>query len=95
VHATRKTLKDVGDKATAAETASIEAAMKDLEEALKGNDKDDIAAKTEALSTASLPLMQKLYADQQAEAGAGAQAGQPADDGVVDAEFEEVKDDKK
>ncbi len=95
VHATRKTLKDVGDKATDAEKASIEAAMKDLEEALKGNDKDDIAAKTEALSTASLPLMQKLYADQQAEAGAGAQAGQPADDGVVDAEFEEVNDDKK
>jgi molecular chaperone DnaK len=95
VHATRKTLKDVGDKASEAEKASIEAAMQELEEALKGNDKDTIAAKTEALSTASLPLMQKLYADQQAEGNAGAQANQAADDGVVDAEFEEVKDDKK
>jgi molecular chaperone DnaK len=48
VHATRKTLKDLGEKATEAEKAPIEAAMKDLEEALKGNDKDDITAKTEA-----------------------------------------------
>lgn len=93
VHATRKTLKDVGDKATDAEKASIEAALTELEEAMKGNDKDAITAKTEALSTASLPLMQKLYADQQAAEGAAQPAGgnNKADDGVVDAEFEEVK----
>ncbi|HNA21185.1 MAG TPA: molecular chaperone DnaK, partial [Agitococcus sp.] len=66
VHATRKTLKDLGDKATDAEKTPIEAAIKDLEEALKGNDKDDITAKTEALSNASMPLMQKLYAAEQA-----------------------------
>lgn len=97
VHATRKTLKDLGDKATDAEKAPIEAAMKDLEEALKGNDKDDIVAKTEALSNASMPLMQKLYAAEQAAGGAGAQqagGNSKADDGVVDAEFEDVSDKK-
>ena len=97
VHATRKTLKDLGDKATDAEKAPIEAAMKDLEEALKGNDKDDITAKTEALSNASMPLMQKLYAAEQAAGGAGAQqagGNSKADDGVVDAEFEDVSDKK-
>ena len=97
VHATRKTLKDLGDKATEAEKAPIEAAMKDLEEALKGNDKDDIVAKTEALSNASMPLMQKLYAAEQAAGGAGAQqagGNSKADDGVVDAEFEDVSDKK-
>jgi len=97
VHATRKTLKDLGDKATDGEKAPIEAAIKDLEEALKGNDKDDIVAKTEALSNASMPLMQKLYAAEQAAGGAGAQqasGNSKADDGVVDAEFEDVSDKK-
>jgi len=95
VHATRKTLKDLGDKATEAEKAPIEAAMKDLEEALKGNDKDAITAKTEALSTASLPLMQKLYAaEQQGAAEAQPSSANKADDGVVDAEFEDVSDKK-
>ncbi|MFO1374247.1 MAG: molecular chaperone DnaK [Agitococcus sp.] len=97
VHATRKTLKDLGDKATDAEKTPIEAAIKDLEEALKGNDKDDITAKTEALSNASMPLMQKLYAAEQAAGGAGAQqagGNSKADDGVVDAEFEDVSDKK-
>lgn len=97
VHATRKTLKDLGDKATDAEKTPIETAIKDLEEALKGNDKDDIVAKTEALSNASMPLMQKLYAAEQAAGGAGAQqagGNSKADDGVVDAEFEDVSDKK-
>lgn len=95
VHATRKTLKDLGEKATDAEKAPIEAAIKDLEEALKGNDKDAITAKTEALSNASMPLMQKLYAEQGA-GGAEPQTGgaNKADDGVVDAEFEDVSDKK-
>ena len=95
VHATRKTLKDLGEKATDAEKAPIEAAIKELEEALKGNDKDDIVAKTEALSNASMPLMQKLYAAEQ-QGGADAQQGgaHKADDGVVDAEFEDVSDKK-
>ncbi|MBK8327530.1 MAG: molecular chaperone DnaK [Moraxellaceae bacterium] len=95
VHATRKTLKDLGEKATEAEKAPIEAAMKDLEDALKGNDKEDITAKTEALSTASMPLMQKLYAAEQQGGAEGQPAGaNKADDGVVDAEFEDVSDKK-
>ncbi|HEX6591119.1 MAG TPA: molecular chaperone DnaK [Moraxellaceae bacterium] len=99
VHATKKAITDLGDKVTADEKTAIEAAIKDVEEAIQGSDKDAIEAKVEALSQASMPVMQKAYAEQAqaaggADAGAGAQAG-AADDGVVDAEFEEVKDDKK
>ncbi len=95
VHATRKTLKDVGDKATDAEKEAIEAAVKELEEAIKGNDKAVIEAKSEALSNASMPLMQKLYADQQQAGGTQPGPGhEKADDGVVDAEFEDVSDKK-
>jgi len=104
VHATKKTLTDLGDKATAEEKAAVEAEIVKVEEAIKANDKDQIDAAVEALSNASMPLMQKLYADQAQAGGAeGAQftdaaagAGQAKqDDGAVDAEFEEVKDDKK
>ncbi len=103
VHATRKTLTDLGDKATAEEKTAIEAEIVKVEEAIKANDKAQIDAAVEALSNASMPLMQKLYADQAqaqaegaapgADAGAGAQP--KSDDGAVEAEFEEVKDDKK
>ena len=103
VHATKKTLTDLGDKATAEEKAAVEAEIVKVEEAIKANDKDLIDAAVEALSNASMPLMQKLYADQAqaggaegaqfTDAAAGAQPKQ--DDGAVDAEFEEVKDDKK
>ncbi len=101
VHATRKALTDLGDKASDEEKTAIEAAIKELEEAIQGNDHEVITAKTEALSQASLPLMQKAYAEQQGAAGAGDAAAGPeaggsqADNGAVDAEFEEVKDDKK
>ncbi len=97
-HATKKALADLGDKVTAEEKAPVEAAIKALEEAIQGSDLEAITAKTEALSQASMPLMQKAYAEQAGAAGAGAEAGAAearADDGVVDAEFEEVKDDKK
>jgi molecular chaperone DnaK len=99
VHATKKAITDLGDKVTEEEKTAIEAAIKDVEEAVQGSDKDAIDAKVEALSQASIPVMQKAYAEQAqaaggADAGAGAQAG-TGDDGVVDAEFEEVKDDKK
>jgi molecular chaperone DnaK len=99
VHATKKAITDLGDKVTEEEKTAIEAAIKDVEEAVQGSDKDAIDAKVEALSQASIPVMQKAYAEQAqaaggADAGAGAQAGTD-DDGVVDAEFEEVKDDKK
>jgi len=100
VHATKKTLEEAGDKATADEKSAIEAAIKDAEEAAKGEDKEAMEAATKKLSDASASLAQKLYAEQgqQAGADAGAQAGgeeKSADDGVVDAEFEEVKDEKK
>ncbi len=98
VHATRKTLDEAGDKATDEEKESITKAVEELEEAAKGSDKDDIEAKIKALSEVSAPLAQKLYAEQaqQAEGAAGAEGGeQAAGDDVVDAEFEEVDDDKK
>ncbi|MHB1292824.1 MAG: molecular chaperone DnaK [Sulfuricella sp.] len=96
VHSVKKSLADYGDKISADEKAAIEAALKDAEEALKGNDKDTIEAKTKALGEASHKLAEKMYAEQaQPEAG-GPEAGKKeADDNVVDAEFEEVKTEKK
>ena len=98
VHSVKKSLTEYGDKLEASEKELIEAAIKDLEEALKGEDKEAIEAKTEALMTASQKLGEKMYADQQAaQAAAGAAAGgasesaKPADDNVVDAEVKEVK----
>ena len=100
VHATKKTLEEAGDKATADEKTAIEAAISELEDALKGDDKDAIEAKTQALTEASSGLAQKMYAEQTAAGGAEAGAAEGAsdtkpEDDVVDAEFEEVKDDKK
>lgn len=98
IHATQKTLKEAGDKATADEKSAIEAAIKGAEDVVKGDDLEKIQAATEKLTEASSSLAQKLYAEQQAGAQAGAQqagGSQKADDdGVVDAEFEEVKDAK-
>ncbi len=98
VHATRKTLKEAGDKATEEEKTAIETALANLEAAIKTDDKADIEAKINALSEASGPLVQKMYAEQ-AQPGQGgpdaqADAQQEAGDDVVDAEFEEVKDNK-
>jgi len=101
VHSVKKSLGEHGDKLDAGEKDKIEAAIKDLEEALKGEDKAAIESKTETLMTASQKLGEKMYADAQAAAGAagataGASAGPeaasaPADDNVVDAEVKEVK----
>jgi molecular chaperone DnaK len=95
VHSTQKSLTEYGDKLDAGEKEKIEAAIKDLEEALKGDDKAAIDAKTEALMTSSQKLGEKMYADMQAQQAAGAAAGgaeqKPADDNVVDAEVKEVK----
>jgi molecular chaperone DnaK len=96
VHSTKKSLTEYGDKLEAGEKEKIEAAIKDLEEALKGDDKSAIDAKTEALMTASQKLGEKMYADMQAQQAAGAAGGEqtkPADDDVVDAEVKEVKKD--
>jgi molecular chaperone DnaK len=101
VHATRKMLEEAGDNVSDEDKAPIEAAVTDLESALKTDDKDDIEAKTAALTEASGPLAQKMQEQAQAQAGeqatdAGAEAAQDggADD-AVDAEFEEMKDDNK
>ena len=97
IHATKKTLEEAGDKATEEETTAINAAITDLEEALKGEDKEEIEAKTTALTEASSGLAQKMYAEQAAAGeAAGQEGGEQAapEDDVVDAEFEEVKDNK-
>ena len=97
VHSTRKMVVDAGDKATAEEKAAIEAAVVALEAAIKGDDKAVIDAKVEELSKVSAPVAQKMYAEQSAEQpqpGAQQQAEEPKHDDVVDAEFEEVKDNK-
>jgi molecular chaperone DnaK len=104
VHSTRKALGEYGDKLDAGEKDQIEAAIKDLEEALKGNDKPTIDAKSAALSTAAQKLGEKMYADMQAQAAAGGAAGAAGagagaagaeshakQDDVVDADFKEVK----
>ncbi len=100
IHSVKKSLEEHGDKLGADEKAKIEDALKAAEEAVKGEDKEDIDAKAEALGTASQKLGEIVYAQAQAEAGgdAGAQASEGSaakDDDVVDADFEEVKDDKK
>jgi molecular chaperone DnaK len=98
VHATRKQVEDAGDELPAEDKEKIEAALTELEEAVKGEDKEAIDAKTQALMEASAKLMELAQAKQQAQgapegAAPEAEGAAPADD-VVDAEFEEVKDDK-
>ena len=99
LHSVRKSLTDLADKIDDSEKESIEKAATELEEALKGDDKAEIEAKTEALTAASHKLAEQAYADAGGAADAGAAEGdQPeaaAGDDVVDAEFEEVKDDDK
>ncbi len=97
VHSVKKSLSEHGDKLPADEKAKIEEALKEAEEALKGDDKEAIEAKTEALMTASHKLAEMMYAQTQGDAQPGAQPeAAKADDGnVVDAEFEEVKDKKQ
>lgn len=98
VHATRKTLEEAGDKVDAAEKEKIEAAILATEAAIKAGDIADIEAKTKELTDVSSGLAQKMYAEKQAgaqSAGGGAdQGGASGNDDAVDAEFEEVKDDK-
>jgi len=98
VHAAKNTLSEGGEHATEEEKAAIEAAIAEAEEALKGSDKDAIDAAATKVTEATSPVAQKMY---QAQAAAGEQAGAGADSGannaddVMDAEFEEVKDEKK
>jgi len=97
IHATEKSLKELDGQVDSAEKASIEKAIEDLKQAVKGDDKADIEAKTNALTEVAGKLAERVYAQKGAdEAGtaSGESHGHAADDGVVDAEFEEVKDDK-
>ena len=99
VHAARKTLEEAGEHATDDERAAIEAAMAESEEAIKGDDAAAMEAATTKLTDATGSVAQKMYAAQQAEGAeteSGAEAADDADQGdVVDAEFEEVKEDKR
>jgi len=98
IHSTNKSLKEYGEQLSAEEKSAIEAAVKEAEEVVKGDDKTAIEAKTEALATAAQKLGEKMYAAEQAKAQSaqgGAQPEAKADEGdVVDAEFTEVKDKK-
>ena len=102
IHATKKTVEEAGDKATEEEKTAINAAVEKAEEAVKGDDKEEIEAKTQKLTEASSSLAQRMYAEAQAGA-AGAEAGPDVSGGpsnggdpdAVDAEFEEVKEDNK
>ncbi|MEM7304558.1 MAG: molecular chaperone DnaK [Pseudomonadota bacterium] len=98
IHATEKSLADMGDKVDADEKSRIEAAIKDLRDALESGDKEAIESKTTALAEASSKLAEQMYASNP-EGAAGAQgseqpAGDNKSDDVVDAEFEEVKENK-
>ncbi|MAT66476.1 MAG: molecular chaperone DnaK [Gammaproteobacteria bacterium] len=103
IHATRKSLKDLGDKVTDEEKAEVENAIKAVEEVMNGDDKEAIEQKTAALAEVSGKLAQRVYQEQGGQAGAAgaeaageqAQGGSESGDDVVDAEFEEVKEDNK
>jgi molecular chaperone DnaK len=103
IHSVTKAMKEAGDKVSADEKQAIEKAIADLTEVMKSDNKDDIEAKTKALTDASSKMAERLYAQGQQQGAPGADgqqqgaAGESAEkkDDVVDAEFEEVKDDQK
>jgi len=110
IHATRKSMEQLGDKMDAGEKSAIEASIKELEEAMKGEDKERIERLAKALGDVSGKMAERLYAQEQGGAGGpgaagpgagpeggsgGHQGGGGGKDDVVDAEFEEVKDGRK
>ncbi|GAB4233287.1 MAG: molecular chaperone DnaK [Methyloligellaceae bacterium] len=101
IHSTEKTLGELGDKVSDADKSTIEEAIKELKTALEGDDNDAVKAKLDALAQASMKLGEAMYQAAQAEGGAGGDgadgsggAASGGDEDVVDADFEEVKDDK-
>ncbi|HHJ80802.1 MAG TPA: molecular chaperone DnaK, partial [Candidatus Tenderia electrophaga] len=106
IHATTKSMEELGDQVEAEEKKNIESAIEALKEAMKGDNKEEIEAKTQALTEISGKLAERVYAQKGADGGAAepqsqsgaegteAETGSAAKDDVVDAEFEEVKDDK-
>ena len=100
IHGCKKTLEESKDKVSEDEKSAIEAAISDLEEALKGDDNDSIEEKTKALTDASSSMAQRLYAEQQQESQGADQANDSDNQGsneenVVDADFEEVKEESR
>ena len=102
IHSAEKSIKDLGDQVDEGEKTAIEAAIAELKEATAGDDKELIEAKTTALTEVAGKVAEKAYAQSQQKEGAaegaadaGADAAANADDEVVDAEFEEVKEDNK
>ncbi|MEQ1769401.1 MAG: molecular chaperone DnaK [Devosia sp.] len=96
IHSTEKSLKDYGDKVSVDDKTAIETAVADLKGVIDGEDAEIIKEKTNALAEASMKMGEAMYKASQAEAEAKAAGGdKPDDDEVVDAEFEEVKDDDK
>ncbi len=96
IHATEKALEDLGDKVEEAEKTEIEAAIESLQEAIKGDDKDDIEAKTATLAELSGKIAERAYAESaEGQAEDVPESENASDDDIVDADFEEVKDDEK
>ncbi|EOB2849648.1 Hsp70 family protein, partial [Vibrio vulnificus] len=95
IHGTRKQVEEAGEALPADEKAKIETAISELEEARKGEDKEAIEAKIQALMAAAQKLMEIAQQQAQAQQGSAEAGAQSQEDDVVDAEFEEVKDDKK
>jgi molecular chaperone DnaK len=103
IHSTEKSMTDLGDKVSGSDKGRVEAAIGELKEAMKSDNVETIKAKTTALTQASMKLGEALYGAQQAGGGSGepdaGAGGEPKKSGsgenVVDADFEEVKDDKK
>jgi molecular chaperone DnaK len=97
IHSTEKAMSEHGDKVDASQKQAIETAIANLKEAVKSDDNDDIKAKTNTLAQASMKLGEAMYKAQAAEGAPGEGpdgAGKPQDN-VVDADFEEVDDNKK
>ena len=97
IHATEKSLEELGEKVTAEERSNVEAAIGELKEALKADDKDTIETKVKSLSEASVGIAQKAFEEAQAAANTESKSddSQSADENVVDAEYEEVDNDKE
>jgi molecular chaperone DnaK len=98
IHSTEKSLSEFGDKVSAADKTAIEKALEELREAVKGNDTDEISKKTQALAGASMKLGEAMYQSAQDAEGKktdGAGTSRGAEENVVDADFEEVSDNKK
>jgi molecular chaperone DnaK len=95
IHSTEKAMAEHGDKVSAADKSAIETAIAELKTALEGDDASSIQAKTQALMQVSMKLGEAMYKAQAGGEGAEASSESPAEEGVVDAEFEEVADDKQ